>query len=264
MLEILGYLGALLIGVTLGIIGGGGSILTVPVLAYLFLIDPVLATAYSLFVVGLTATIGAYQYFRRELVDLKTAVVFSVPSFTTVFLTRLYLVPAIPDSILTIGSFTITKSIGIMTFFAVIMFFSALSMIYNKKPTNDTPGKQRFNYPLILIEGAVVGVITGIVGAGGGFLIVPALVLFARLPIKLAVGTSLVVISIKSLIGFLGDVGAGQSIEWGFLFVFSALAVVGVLLGSQFSKKIEGDKIKKVFGWSVLIMAIIIVYKELT
>jgi len=150
-----------------------------------------------------------------------------------------------------------------MVFFALIMIFSAISMISNKKASPDSPEDKGYNYPLILFEGTIVGVITGIVGAGGGFLIVPALVLFARLPMKLAVGTSLVIISVKSLVGFLGDIGAGQDINWLFLIIFSLVAVVGIIVGTAFSKKIKGESIKKAFGWFVLLMALVIMIKEI-
>jgi hypothetical protein len=262
-MEIAGYLGALIIGITLGLIGGGGSILTVPVFAYLFGIEPVLATAYSLFVVGSTAAVGAIQYFERKLVDVKTAIVFAVPSFIAVFITRSVLVPAIPDPIFVLNNWTLSKPVGIMLFFAVVMFSAAFSMIRNKQSSTKKEQTVAFNYPLILLEGTVVGVLTGLVGAGGGFLIIPALVLFAGLPMKLAVGTSLVIISLKSLIGFVGDIQAGRMIDWSFLLIFTLVAVVGIIIGSRISRKIEGGKIKKAFGWFVLIMSFVIFFQEL-
>ncbi len=168
--EILGYLGALLIGVVLGLIGGGGSILTVPVLVYLLSINPVTATAYSLFVVGVTSLFGSIRNFQKKRVDLKTAVVFSIPAFIAVYLTRKFLVPAIPETIMSIGDLTITKDIGIMLFFALIMVLASVSMILEPSEKDAKPKKVRFNYLFITLEGAIVGVLTGIVGAGGGFL----------------------------------------------------------------------------------------------
>ncbi len=264
-MEIVSYLAALVIGFTLGLLGGGGSILTVPALVYLVGINPVLSTAYSLFVVGSAALVGAFNNIRKGLVSVKTAIVFAIPSFIAVYLTRLYLVPAIPDQLFTIAGYTLTKDIAIMVFFALIMFLAAISMIRssqkNKSVEEDTV--QVFNYPLIIADGLIVGTLTGIVGAGGGFLIIPALVLLTRLPMKLAVGTSLLIIAIKSLIGFMGDVQAGQLIEWGFLLSFTGVTIVGILLGSYASNFVSGKQLKSSFGWFVLVMSVYILVKEL-
>ena len=207
MVEVFGYIASVLIGVSLGLIGSGGSILTVPVLVYLFSVDAVAATAYSLFIVGFTAAMGSMEYFRKGMVNVKTAIVFGIPSIIAVFLTRAYIVPAIPKVVFSIGDFVVTKSILLLLLFAVLMVFSAYSMIKKSTVKSDVEGPQKFNYPVILLEGAVVGVITGLVGAGGGFLIIPALVLLSKLPMKEAVGTSLVIIAAKSLIGFFGESG---------------------------------------------------------
>nr|WP_321228017.1 sulfite exporter TauE/SafE family protein [uncultured Psychroserpens sp.] len=260
--QILGYFGALIIGVVLGLIGGGGSILTVPILVYLLFINPVTATAYSLFVVGVSAAFGAIQNIRKGLVDFRTAIVFAIPAFIAVYITRRYLVPAIPSEIVTFGNFTLTKDIAIMVFFAIIMLLASISMILKRKETTQTSKNVKFNYPLITLEGFVVGIITGLVGAGGGFLIIPALVLLAKLPMKKAVATSLLIIAIKSLIGFIGDI-ENLEIEWTFLLSFTALSVIGIFIGSYLSNFIDGKKLKKGFGYFVLIMGIYIIYKEL-
>lgn len=256
---------ALLVGISLGLIGGGGSILTVPILVYLLGINPVLSTAYSLFVVGSAALVGAVNNFRKGLVSLKTAAVFAIPSFIAVYLTRLYLIPAIPDTIWRTDNFVISKDITIMIFFALIMFIAAISMIRSsrklaKKEENELIA---FNYPMIILDGAIVGILTGIVGAGGGFLIIPALVLLAKLPMKLAVGTSLSIITVKSLFGFIGDLQSGQLIDWYFLLSFTAFAVIGIFIGGYLSNFIPGKKLKVGFGWFVLVMAIYILIKEL-
>ncbi len=262
VIVIIGFAAAVLIGISLGLIGGGGSILTVPVMVYILKIDPVLATAYSLFVVGSTSLVGAGTYMKKGLVDYKTALVFAIPSFIAVFLTRKFLVPALPDPLFTIGEAIITKNIGIMVFFAVIMLAASYSMIKRKKGGDVEEGEVRFNFPMIALEGVVVGVITGIVGAGGGFLIIPALVLLAKLPMKLAVGTSLLIIAAKSLIGFLGDVST-QTIDWQLLLIFTSLSIVGIFIGSALSKKINEQVLKTGFGWFVLVMGIYIITKEL-
>lgn len=261
-MDIAGYLASIFIGIALGLIGGGGSILTVPVLVYLFRIDTVLATAYSLFIVGATSAIGSFSYFTKGLVNIRTAVVFGIPSIIAVFLTRAYIVPAIPQEIFSIGNFTITKSVLLMLLFAVLMIFASYSMIKKEKQTDEEiPQKQQFNYPLILVEGTLVGILTGLVGAGGGFLIIPALVLLSKLPMKEAVGTSLVIIAAKSLIGFFGESGE-TAIEWISLTKITAFAIIGIFIGMALSNKINGEKLKPAFGWFVLIMGIYIIVKE--
>ncbi|MFN8344299.1 MAG: sulfite exporter TauE/SafE family protein [Spirosomataceae bacterium] len=261
--EIFGFSASIFIGISLGLIGGGGSILTLPVLVYLLGINPVLSTAYSLFVVGTTSLVGSVNFMRKGLVNYKAALVFAIPSFVAVFLTRKYLVPAIPDSLFTVAGFEITKNIAIMLFFAMVMLAASYSMIKdNRKKEENTPSELQFNYPMIGLEGAVVGVLTGIVGAGGGFLIIPALVILARLPMKMAVGTSLLIIAAKSLIGFAGDI-SNNTIDWSFLLEFTALSVVGIFVGSYLSRFIAGDKLKKVFGWFVLLMGVYIISKEI-
>jgi hypothetical protein len=260
-MEILGFVLAVVMGFTLGLLGGGGSILTVPILVYVLAIDPVLATAYSLFVVGATSVVGAARKSAEKLVDWKTGLVFAVPSLIAVFLTRYLLVPAIPEHLFNIGDFEFTKNIGIMVFFGVVMLLASYSMIKGRKGGEESERKP-FNLPLILLEGALVGVVTGLVGAGGGFLIVPALVLLVGLPIKIAVGTSLIIIAIKSLIGFLGDLGSGQEIDWVFLSLFTAFSAVGMFIGIYATRFVSAGSLKKGFGYFVLVMGIFIILKE--
>jgi hypothetical protein len=261
-MEILGYALSIVMGFTLGLLGGGGSILTVPILVYVLGVNPVLSTAYSLFVVGSTAVVGGWRKHVQSLVAWKPGLIFALPSLVSVFLTRYYLVPAIPEVLISLGTFILTKNIGIMIFFGVVMLLASYSMI-RKRPISTQQKDNRYNYPLILLEGAVVGLITGLVGAGGGFLIVPALVLMVGLPIKKAVGTSLVIIAIKSLIGFLGDVGSGQPIDWGFLLWFTAFSIVGMLLGNLATRYIAPEKLKTGFGWFVLVMGVFIILIEI-
>lgn len=262
-MEIVGYFGAVLIGVTLGLTGGGGSILTVPLLVYLFNVSPVTATAYSLFIVGLTSLIGSTAYMNKKLVSFITAAVFAIPAFITVYITRKIIVPAIPAEILTVSDFIVSKDMFIMVLFAVLMLAASVSMIRPRKNKNTDSGEINFNFPMIILEGIVVGFLTGLVGAGGGFLIIPALVILANLPMKMAVGTSLLIISVNSLIGFLGDVSAHVIINWQLLAVISALAIVGILVGSYLSKYISGAKLKPAFGWFVLVMGVYIIGREI-
>jgi uncharacterized protein len=263
MIEIFGFIASIAIGVSLGLIGGGGSILTVPVLVYLFGVDVVTATAYSLFIVGLTSVVGSFSYFKNGLVNIRTAVVFGLPSIAAVYATRAWIVPAIPKQMGYLGNYEVTKSGILLLLFAVLMIAASYTMIKRTKLSVEANAsqQQRFNYGLILIEGLVVGTLTGLVGAGGGFLIIPALVLLSKLPMKEAVGTSLVIIAAKSLIGFMGE-GSETVIDWIFLFKISAFAILGIVIGSLWSKRVDGNKLKPIFGWFVLVMGVYILINE--
>jgi uncharacterized membrane protein YfcA len=258
-MEILGYVGALFIGLVLGLTGGGGSILTVPILVYLMNISPVTATAYSLFIVGTTSTFGAIQNYRKNLVDIKSGFLFAIPSFIAVYLTRKYIVPRIPDIIIE-APILITKNTFLMLFFAVIMIFGALSVL--KKKSQDTNNEEKRNLILIGIQTFTIGIIIGLVGAGGGFLIIPTLILFAKLPMRKAVGTSLFIIAMNSLVGFIGDV-QNLIIDWRFLISFSFLSVVGIFIGMYLTKYTNENQLKKIFAYFVLLMAAVILLKEM-
>lgn len=242
---------SLLMGITLGLIGGGGSILTVPILVYVLHLSPMLASAYSLFIVGTTALVGSVPQVRNGNAKISVALGFGLPSIIAVYLTRLWIVPHIPNPIFESGTFALSKDTGVLMLFAVLMVLAAVTMIRTPKQTaNET--KKSVNVPLLIVEGVLVGVLTGIVGAGGGFLIIPALVLLAGLEMKEAVGTSLLIIAAKSLIGFIGDLQAGTSIDWALLGLISTIAIVGILIGTYLGNFIEGNKLKKGFGWFVL------------
>lgn len=261
--DVVGYIASIFIGISLGLIGSGGSILTVPVLVYLFRIDAVLATAYSLFIVGVSSLIGSFSYFAKGLVNIKTAIVFGIPSIVAVFTTRAYIIPAIPSELFSIGSLVVTKSVFLMLLFAILMILASYRMIKKTKVSieNETEIAQEFNYPLIFLEGIVVGVLTGLVGAGGGFLIIPALVLLSKLPMKEAVGTSLAIIAAKSIIGFFGEADS-TFIDWILILKVSGFAILGIFIGAALSKKIDGKKLKPAFGWFVLVMGVYILLKE--
>lgn len=258
MQEIIGYAAALLIGLSLGVIGGGGSILTLPVLTYLMGVEPTLATAYSLFIVGSTALVGGIKALWQKQADIKTALWFGAPSIVAVYATRKFILPAIPDSL--IG---MEKSVWIMLLFALIMIPAAYSMI--KKPGNkETKAPRKIEgakaLAYVMAEGTIVGILTGLVGAGGGFLIIPVLVVVSGLPMKTAVGTSLLIVAAKSLIGFTGDLG--NPMDWNLLFTVTGISIAGILLGMWVAKWISGEKLKPAFGYFVLVMAGYILFKE--
>ena len=259
-MEIIGYIGALCIGLILGITGGGGSIMTVPILVYILGFNPITATAYSLFIVGTTSAFGATQNFFKGMVNVKKGFLFAVPSFIAVYLTRRYLVPALPDVIATIDNFKITKEFFLMVLFAVIMLFAALSMLKKKKGNPLTIDKDESKI-LFIAQTFGVGILIGLVGAGGGFLIIPSLVFFAKLSMRKAVATSLLIIALNSLIGFLGDLQT-LVIDWKFLLTFTSLSVTGIFIGIYLNRFLNETQLKKGFGYFVLLMAIFILTKE--
>lgn len=263
IIEMFGYISALAIGISLGIIGGGGSILAVPVLAYLFSIDEKAATAYSLFIVGASSLVGGIKQHLKGYVDWKTAFVFGVPSIIGVTMVRYFVIPILPDVFFTLGDFVFTRRMGMFGFFALLMIPAAFSMLKKRKDNLINKNvKIKYNYPLIVVEGLAVGAITGLIGAGGGFLIIPALVLLAKVEMKVAVGTSLIIIAFKSMLGFfLGD-ALTMTIDWTFLMVFTGLSFVGIFIGSYLGSFIDGEKLKKGFGYFIFAMAIFIFYME--
>ncbi|MBA9078577.1 sulfite exporter TauE/SafE family protein [Rufibacter quisquiliarum] len=261
-MEILGYISALLIGLSLGLTGSGGSILTVPILVYLIGLNPVLATSYSLFVVGVTSAVGGVRFFRQGLVSFKTVLTFGLPSLLTIYFTRLYVVPALPQTFFEIHTLVVTKEVFLMVLFSLLMVMASLSMIRSGFFLSwQGFSSRRLSLLLTFLEAVFVGLVSGLVGAGGGFLIIPALVLLLRLDMKMAVGTSLVLIASNSLIGFLGDLGH-YPIDWAFLLSFSSLAVLGIFVGAGIAHKVDSQRLKKNFGWFVLAMGLFIILKE--
>jgi len=253
---------AIFVGMTLGLLGSGGSILSVPILVYVMGIEPTLATAYSLFVIGTTSLVGGIHKAKQKLVDFYKVVLFGIPAIISVFITRKILVPRIPDVIFSTENFTLTKSILMMVVFAFVMIFASVRMI---KPLKEkiVYEEVKFNYFKITFMGVLIGIVSGFVGAGGGFLIVPTLLFFANTPMKMAVGTSLFIVSAQSLIGFTGDILSDQIIDWKLLEYFTLASIIGIFIGNFIAKKVADDKLKTSFGWFVLAMGIYILIREL-
>lgn len=264
-MELQGYFLAALIGISLGLIGGGGSILTVPMLVYVMGVSPVLATSYSLFIVGTTSLVGAVISYSKGLVNIKTALLFGLSSISSVFITRKLLLPLIPKVFFMGSNFSISHDTLTMLLFAVLMLLAAVAMI-RKGPAaqRGTTVVMQQHLPVIKLlgYGIVIGLVTGLLGAGGGFLLIPFLVLVVKIPMKQAVGTSLLIIALNSMIGFTGDIGH-FAINWKFLLTITAVAIAGIFIGGSLSKKLHGDQLKKAFGWFVLVMGICIIVKEL-
>lgn len=264
-MEIIGYLAAVLIGISLGMVGSGGSILTVPVLVYLMSVNPLLATTSSLFIVGSTSLIGGLRAYGKKLVNFKAVTEFGIPSIFSIFITRHYILPALPDHLFSIGNVHIYKPAFLMVVFAILMLAASLSMIFNSKPeagNDNVVADQKYQALPLVFLGLAIGLITGLLGAGGGFLIIPSLVIFLRLPMKMAVGTSLLIIAINSLFGFLFSLKQFEY-DWQLLLSFTALAIAGLFAGSKLAEKIPGPSLKRGFGWFILLMGVYIILKEI-
>lgn len=260
MMEILGFVASIGIGIILGLLGGGGSILSIPILVYLFQVDVVMASAYSLFVVGFTSLIGAIPKYKDHLVDIRTGMLFGLPSIISIFVTRKWIVPAIPEVIFEADGFVFSKRLLILGIFALLMIIASWSMIRGKKEIHADDRDRQIG--LLILEGAVIGFLTGLVGAGGGFLIIPALVWLTGLPFKAAVGTSLFIIAINSLLGFAGDL-LNYGMQWSLLLPVTALAVSGIIIGHRWQKKIPSESLRTAFGWFVLSIGMWIFATEL-
>ena len=259
-MEIAGYIASLFIGISLGLVGGGGSILTLPVLVYLFSVSPTIAISYSLFIVGFTSLAGAVNNYRRGLVNIKTVLLFGSSSVTTVFIARKFIIPFLPDVFFKLGSFRVTHAIFVMIVFAILMLAASISMIRSKDvEIKKTEKEKPFS---LVIYGVLIGLVTGFLGAGGGFLLIPALVILMKLPMKEAIVTSLFIIALNSIIGFTGDIGR-HPMDWKLLLIITAIAVAGIFIGGYFNQKVNSEKLKKGFGWFVLLMGIYIIVKEL-
>lgn len=264
-MEIIGYLASVLIGISLGLVGSGGSILTVPVLVYLMNVNPVLATTSSLFIVGVTSLVGGLRAYSKKLVDFRAITEFGIPSIFSIFITRHYILPSLPDNLFSIGNLLVSKEMFLMLFFAILMLVASLTMIRNHETADTTEEEaiQRHSkiFPLIIL-GLLIGFLTGLLGAGGGFLIIPALVLFLKLPMKTSIGTSLLIIAINSLFGFLFSLRQFEY-NWTILILFTLLATGGIFIGGKLADKISSVSLKKGFGWFILIMGVYIIAKEL-
>jgi uncharacterized membrane protein YfcA len=256
--EVIGYIASVCIGIILGLLGGGGSILSIPILVYLFHVDAVEAAAYSLFIVGTTSLIGAIPKYREHLVSLRTAALFGVPSIVGTFATRRWIVHRLPEVIWQTEHFMLSKRLLLLGLFAVLMILASLSMIRGRKAE---PDDDRVRTTWLLVQGLSIGILTGLVGAGGGFLIIPTLVLLTGLQFKIAVGTSLFIIAANSYSGFLGDL-INMRMDWALLLPITALAIVGILVGNKLNREINGEILRKAFGWLTLAMGCFILARE--
>jgi len=253
----LGFIAALFVGLSLGLIGGGGAILTMPLLVYLFHVDPMIATAYSLFIVGVTSAVGAFMHHKDHPLNFKVAFQFGLVSMLVVIITRSFLVPHIPANIATIGGYTLTSGAFTMILFAVLMIWAGYAMVKKNRLHNEQvhPSKAK-----LIFYGALTGLITGLLGAGGGFLLIPALVLIVKLPMKEAVGTSLLLIALNALVGFASDL-AHIHFDWPLLLGITIMALLGLWGGTKIGTRVDAVRLKSWFGYFLWVMAVFILVK---
>ena len=260
MMHAAGYFLSMFIGFSLSLIGGGGSILTIPVLVYFFRIDPVLATTYSLFVVGLAAIAGSVNYYRMNSIDYATVFEFGVPSVIVLLIMRRWLLPLIPSIIFQFHSLVLSKSLLILAVFSATMLVASFSMIRSKRYSIPAEG---LSYGRLVLQGSITGALTGFIGIGGGFIIVPSLVLFAGLPMKKAIGTSLVIITANCLVGVLGDLRTVESLDLPFLATFALFAILGIIAGTWAIRFIPDKQLKPAFGWIILSLSIMMLIRTI-
>lgn len=260
-LIITGYILALLVGLVLGTLGGGGSILAVPILVLFFQMEPKDATVYSLFIVGVTSLFGAIQHFKSKLINLKNTLLFAIPAVISVSITRLFIIPKLPP-IIHLGDFIVFDlNTFIMGLFGLLMILAAIPMIKGQK---ELPSAKKNRPTILVIFGAIIGFISGLVGAGGGFMIIPSLSIFMKVPIKNAIATSIVIIAINSLSGFTAELfRPNVQLDWVILLGFTLIAVAGLMVGLRLNHLIQAAKLKKAFGIFVLIIGITILIAEI-
>lgn len=260
-LEYLGYFLSILIGISLSLVGSGGSILCIPILVYLFKIPPELATSYSLFIVGISSFFGSCKNCKSGNINFKTALLFGIPSIITLLIVRKFVYPIVPNTIGSINGILVSKNTLIMFILAILMMLSSLSMLYKEEQKEIEA--QKPNFVLLIIGGIFIGILTGFLGAGGGFLIIPALMYFANLKMTEAVGTSLFIILLNSIIGFTGDFLNGITLDYTLLISITIISILGMFVGFFLSKKIDGKSLKPAFGWFLMVFSFYIIIKEL-
>jgi len=259
---IIGYIGAFLVGFVLGLLGGGGAMLSIPVLVYLFHIQPITATGYSLFLVGVAASLGAVQNVRKKMIDYSSALYYGIPSVLSVYLMRRFIIHRLPDTLFSIGNYEVGRDNFILVIFAMVMFAAAYKMIFSAEVEEHTGIPTTADRARLVLYAILVGIFSGFVGAGGGFLITPVLIYQARLSVKKAIGTSLVLVAVNAFIGFIGDLGATSNMDWKFLLTFSAFSIAGVIIGSRVGEKVHNKHLKQYFGWFIVAIAIWIIIRE--
>jgi hypothetical protein len=260
IIHLLGYLGAVLVGLVLGLLGGGGAAVSIPILVYAFAVPASIATGYSLLIVAFTAMLGSIQNLRRGLIRFRALLYCGLPALVAIYIMRRLLIHSIPDTFFKLSTFTLTKNSFILLLLAFFMALVARNMIVPQVSKSENVAA--IPYPLILIQSILIGLFTGLVGAGGGFLLIPLLLSFEPMEFRNATATSLALVMLNSAIGFLGDIQSQSQIEWPFLLTFMVCSATGVLVGIAIASKIDNKKLRLIFGYVMMSIAIYIVFKE--
>ncbi|MBK8954076.1 MAG: sulfite exporter TauE/SafE family protein [Saprospiraceae bacterium] len=260
---ILAFISAILIGLSLGILGAGGAILTIPVFVYILQVNAIDAITCSLFVVCLTSLTTAIQYYKNKQVHYKAILSFGLPSLASVWFFRSIVLPAIPDPFIDFDGFEMSKSSTLLVVFALLMYVVAYKMLKKNSRTasiEKNPKNQQLSF---ILHGLFVGALTGLLGAGGGFLIVPALVLLLDLEFKIAVGSSLCIIFLNTTMGLLAKTEMLFQLDWQTLLSFTMITVLASLIGVKISDKFSSAKLKRAFGFILIFVATFMLYEEL-
>lgn len=242
---IIGYILAIIIGLSMGIMGSGGSIMTLPIFVYLFHIDPSHALVYSLFTIGVTALLGSINHIKNKQIDYRSTFLFIIPSLLFIYLTKQLILPYIPTTF-HFGKTDINSSQIIMFLFAFVILSSSYAMI---NMNHESFSKNKLSYFKIMLTGAFIGLLTSLFGAGGGFIIVPALVVLLGNSIHQATSTSLFIIAINSIFGFLTNYIHFYDVNWTTLIIFTVITLIGLIIGIQIKPKLNSQKMKISFGY---------------
>ncbi len=259
-MEIIGFVLIFLVGLILGLVGGGGSLLAIPILIYIFSLDVITASSYSLFLIAITCAVGTALRYKNHTIDVNSGILFGLPSIISLFLTRWLIIPELPEIIFQFGTMVLSKRLFLLSVFSMMIVMTSIPMIL-RKGDQDIRIQNKKSILLIFL-GLIIGFVTGLVGIGGGFIILPVLFLVAKLPFQKAVGTSIFIIFMKSAIGFLGDLFHYQP-DWLFLLMLSSISVLGIFSGIRISAHINTMKLKTAFGWLLLFIGISVITKEL-
>ena len=259
MTEVLGYIAIIIIGIVLGAVGAGGSMLATPVLVYLFALSMETASAYSLFLVGMTSLAGV-AIKRKEHFVIGSALTFGIPSLAGAFVARKWIITCIPHCIARMQHFHLTKETLLLLMFSLMMIGSSLLLLRQVKSNNNRVDAKPY---ALIPAGLITGLLAGLMGAGGGFLILPSLLIFARLHFAPALGTTLLIISCNSLLGFCGDV-LNHDVNWPFLLSITGLAIAGLFIGYWSHERLPSKReSQRGLAWCMMAIGIFVFCKQI-
>lgn len=260
-LYILGAFLFVLIGVILSLLGSGGALLTIPVLVYIFDVDPYWATSYSMFIMGVSNWAATIDNIKKNLIYYKIGLCFAIPGLLVTFIIRRFILPIVPDVLFESDVLSFTKGSAIMLSFAILMFYTAIKTFRRKNTIEYS--RIEFSPVINILQGAAIGLVTGFAGAGGGFLIVPALLFTVKMPMKEAAATSLFIISITTFLGFFGDFNPAIEMDWTLIIFCTAFSILGILITSFIKDTFSNKFLKTSFGYFILGLSLLVFYIEI-